>query len=1123
MSGPFYLKCLGTPELYGPDGRPVRLRGQKQLALLVFLVAERRATYRREELTDLLWSDHALREARHSLATALSGLRRVLGREILGGSRDQIQLDQRAMLLDVERLEVGDLFANGTLPALEVDGFLAGTDWKGTIEYQHWRDRQQARWVPHIKQGLLTLIDHSRRTGASRRIGRLADQLMLLDPLAEEGTRAKMEALAFAGDRINALRAFEEWRERLREELHAEPPAYLEEMARRLRRRGVERPVADPTPSVPADSWRNRQFVGRAVEHRLLYEAWERVRAGEPRHYLVEGESGIGKSTLVERFAMAAALEGAIVARTQCYELERELPFAMVAGLVTALMDKPGVASTDPAALAEVARVVRKLRDRFPGLPEPRDSSGETARLHFAEGVMAMLEAAMEEHPVILVADDYHLSDEASLMVLHLLLRRIEQGPLMVLLTMRSRELPEKSGAARIYAGGERLRMGTLRMPPLSEAEAVELLASLLPEGKTAPTPAERHALLQAARGVPMVLQLLVQDWRQHAGASVAFEYRSMTSATGGWEGGDSEGIYRHLVDRVLSDLDPMTRLVLHVASVLGSRVNDLAMYEVADLTRAQAMMGVAALVQRHVLRDTQDGLDFVNELVRGQAYWSMPTTLRRGLHAGAAALLLARLESGEEMVPGLEIAWHLVRGGSPAEAAPHLLRGANEAIRAGAPHEAELALKTAIAENSILKGEDLSEAKLLHAEILQELSEWPRSLSVLDTLDPSVDRSRRERADILRSVAEQRLRTVDLARHFESAANLIALVDTGATLAIRAKAASTAAMHIQELQDQGLKRRLWGSIRRLDTAFGTPEEEIDYHRARATLLYDSRNVDEAITEISKAHEVARAAQIMSTRYVELLNGLAALNCSIGKYRVGMEYAEEAFRSATRLDNTYLAVKASGNVCLCLFRTGRYPEQISWAESYLKLLGTTGHGNDYMRGALYLCIAMAAQHDRRAYDRYQSILSISPPIENPWGSQAEALNRADVLHMLGQRHRATAAAKGGIAGPNGVLHAKGWAGRFARWVAIFATKHSEQTTGLQKISPLWDDFDRHDAIDKVEIACAYLQLAGGTDAADWKKLESAAEILTQLDAIVLDQMLRLGVPEKILGRLMALT
>src|SRR5918994_6305150 len=399
-----YLRCLGQPVLFAPNGEPVRFRTRKHLALLVYISVEGRSL-RRDRLAELLWPNVSPTEARHSLATALSILRPRLGPDALETSRDHVRLIPRSIALDLERLQAGDVLGSEVTTPLEVAGFLEGFDITDSTEFTHWKDRQHARLLPVIKDALLVLIDRCRRTGDTRQIEQLADRMLALDDLCEDAIRAKMEARAFAGDRLTALEIFEAWKEKLAEELQAAPSDLVEGMAVRLRRRGWERTTLATVPNVPTDQWRGRSFIGRTVEYRSLYEMWEGVRRGTPGHALILGDSGVGKTTLAQRLTTAAALEGAAISRVQCYDLEREIPYSTLTSLILGLLERPGVSATSPQALAELARMVPAVRQRFPTIPVASDSQGESARIRLTEAFHELLTTIAEEHPVILVVD----------------------------------------------------------------------------------------------------------------------------------------------------------------------------------------------------------------------------------------------------------------------------------------------------------------------------------------------------------------------------------------------------------------------------------------------------------------------------------------------------------------------------------------------------------------------------------------------------------------------------------------------------------------------------------------------------------------------------------------------
>ena len=77
---------------------------------------------------------------------------------------------------------------------------------------------------------------------------------------------------------------------------------------------------------------------------------------------------------------------------------------------------------------------------------------------------------------MILVVDDLHLADDASLAVLHLVIRHGRGQPIMVVLTVRPGELGQSPQAARLLESAAGLGFGTIVVPPMTEEEGVELL-----------------------------------------------------------------------------------------------------------------------------------------------------------------------------------------------------------------------------------------------------------------------------------------------------------------------------------------------------------------------------------------------------------------------------------------------------------------------------------------------------------------------------------------------------------------------------------------------------------------------------------------------------------------------
>jgi DNA-binding SARP family transcriptional activator/tetratricopeptide (TPR) repeat protein len=1097
------LRCLGHPVLFAATGEPVKFRTRKHLALLVYIAVEARP-HRRDRLAELLWPKVSGAEARHSLATALFTLRPVLGTDGLETSRDQVRLVPGRVSLDLDRLEAGDVLGSDMSGPLEVAGFLEGFDICDAAEFTQWKDRQQARLLPIIKDALLKLIDRCRRTGDSRQIEQLADRMLGIDELSEEAIRAKMEARAFAGDRLTALEIFEAWKTKLAEELQAAPSDLVEGIAVRLRRRAWERTTLTNIPNVPTDQWRGRPFIGRTVEYRMLYEAWESVKKGVPSHALILGDSGVGKTTLVQRLTTAAGLEGAAITRVQCYDVEREIPYSTLSSLVLGLLDRPGVSATAPEDLAELSRTVPEVRHRFPNIPAPSDSQGEAARIRTTEAFHQMLTAIAEEHPVILVIDDLHLADDVSVSVLHLMMRRASKQPVMVVLIARPGEFPQLSQASRLRESGRALGIRQIELAPLTETESREMLQSLLRPDEHQPGISEQRALLQASAGYPMVLELLVQDWRTSGSQSLALAVDAMTAEMA--PGGPADGGYHQILDRIIRTLDGTTYSVLKLASVLGHRLNELGMYAIVDLSTAQTMTSMAELVSRRVLRDGPRGLEFVNELVRAAAYVGVPVTLRRVLHGNIADRFIQRHRRGEDL--GLEIAWHCIRAGREKEATPHLLRGARQAVLGGALHAAERALSSAL---SHLAGTERVDALILLAEVLQEQGRWLESLAVLDDQAIRENTSSSGWVVVLTLTAKFHLYRCTPEEIRERVSALIEVIKESASTSLQIAAAGAAATLVGDIRDHSLAQVVLDSLSLVPMNNLNQDDLSKLSLGKARLLFHIHDRVSSLQEIEAATSRLDADGAITTTAAQFQAGLGVLSCMDGHYEKSLTYLRSAYNIAVRLGNDTLRSALAANLALVHGRIGRYEDQLSWAEEALALgKGDSAHYHDVLAaycGAFGSIFSNQVSRAKEFISTAESRISGGLP---DWALQAWRLYSADLYLLLGDEIKSHESGLLATTGANATLHSRAFAGIFSRWTAALAGS----SQGVEKAFALIRGFAMHlalyDALDRSEILASLLFLQRKNGQAFDESEALLGDQLKRLPPAVSLQMKRLG-------------
>ncbi|HEV2368935.1 MAG TPA: AAA family ATPase, partial [Acidimicrobiales bacterium] len=254
-------------------------------------------------------------------------------------------------------------------------------------------------------------------------------------------------------------------------------------------------------------------FVGRNEQSQALEVAWKNVVQGGTHVVMISGEPGIGKTRLAREAATAAHTGGAIVLLGSCDEAV-EAPFRpwieALGHLVRHAPDEV-ISSLGPVRLGSLCLLLPDARERG-GLDGPASSDPETERYQLFSAVVALLEAAAASAPVMLVLDDLHWADRASLVLLRHL---VSAGPcpgLMIIGTYRDADVGADHPLADVLAGLRREQsVERLSLVGLSDAEVVALVEAAA-GADTGEAGAEfAHALYRETDGNPFFAWELMQ------------------------------------------------------------------------------------------------------------------------------------------------------------------------------------------------------------------------------------------------------------------------------------------------------------------------------------------------------------------------------------------------------------------------------------------------------------------------------------------------------------------------------------------------------------------------------------------------------------------------------------
>jgi DNA-binding CsgD family transcriptional regulator len=427
-------------------------------------------------------------------------------------------------------------------------------------------------------------------------------------------------------------------------------------------------------------------FVGRARETAAFRGAFDRMLEGRRQILTLAGEPGIGKTRLAEEFGVYAGLRGAQVLTGHCYEEAGAPPYWP---WVQILRDFVGALSPSElrrvagAGASQLLPLVPELGDVL-GAGEPgEDAPPEPGHARFKtfDAIGGCLRRASEQVPLVLIIDNAHWADKASLALLEFLSQELVRARLLIVCTYRDTEIARQNPllpTLAILGGGDstvRVKLCGLDRAAIAQL-AERVLGSALPASVI-------EEVDRQTDGNPLfvieLLKVLIEESRDAGIEPIAVRI--------------PDGV-RETIGRRLSRLPDGVNDLLRVASVVGRS------FGAGELTRVGSADIETALEALHLSEgagfvEAVDSVSqeyrFTHALIRETLYDEIPTPKRLRLH-GLVGEALASTGSEHEQSRLSRIAHHFYESaalGNASRAADYAALAGHEAMRLDAYEDA--------------------------------------------------------------------------------------------------------------------------------------------------------------------------------------------------------------------------------------------------------------------------------------------------------------------------------------------------------------------------------------------------------------------------------------------------
>ena len=668
-------------------GAPLELGSPLMRSLFAYLLINREHPSDRRQLAFLFWSRGTESAARRNLRQYLHRLRQVFegldfDGDLILTTGNTVQMNPALDIwLDV------DAFRFLTRNDASAEELQQGVDlYRGDLLadlYEDWCDDQRRELRQRFLQSLERLSEKLQEEYRPEDALDVTRKWIAAEPYEEAAHLRLMSLYVEVGKRNQALQHYQRLKEDLENELGTQPLPETQAFVEMIQSGAVRQ-----SPPPPIQLSKNETFiplpnlplVGRQPELSRIRAAWEQARAGSGRFILFTGDSGIGKTRLLQEHLLSSDPKTTL--QSLCHEVESMVAYAPLRNILYQILTR--LSESDLLELqpwlAALTPILPDLRRQYPGLPVWQPEHREKVQtpeaiaqilLHLTKG------DGTNVTPILLVLDDLHWSDSLTWDLLDTLTYRLADLPLVLPGSCRLEDLsPEQERFLRALHRKDRFTH--LPLERLSVDESIALARHLL-NGDTYDSYFFQR-LYQETEGNPFFIIEGIRSLRES-------DQPARLPFGGGQERGGANlpPPIQSLIEARLDRLDEQSQELLGIAAAIGRAFTFSLLGEVSEKPAKEVIVAIEEWQQKGMVAESNDGYDFSHDKIRQVAYSSLSRARRQYVHRCIAEIF----ENAVVPVDAATLAHHYSRSDQAIKALPYLTEAGEQALRIHSYHEA--------------------------------------------------------------------------------------------------------------------------------------------------------------------------------------------------------------------------------------------------------------------------------------------------------------------------------------------------------------------------------------------------------------------------------------------------